>query len=262
MKTQRSFPLPCSSKNTLDGRTSLQECFCPFKVLGSIGDKHAGNLPQCPLLPLTLLPVPLRRQTRFLHRLRPPVHSQLPHRHHPRYTFIRFDLSVTVSFSILIDLRLAIAISVTFDLSFSVQVTVTLGIYSPSPSASPSPSPTPLNFTALYVYNRDSAYQTDAWTINFGYIVSNSLFFNEKGVLSQQTIWLWAIPGDTLTGFDWLPLGPQIVSGKTNATDFSVTFVESNNFGYSILKVHAVLPEWWMFRFMQERHIGWNFRTQ
>jgi len=77
--------------------------------------------------------------------------------------------------------------------------------------------------------------------------VSNSFFFNETGFVRQLTLWLWAFPGDTITGFDWdiafSPQGTQIVSGRANATELVVTFLESNQYGYWIFEVQAVLPQ-------------------
>jgi uncharacterized repeat protein (TIGR03803 family) len=79
---------------------------------------------------------------------------------------------------------------------------------------------------------------TDAWTINFGYVVSDS--FTGGGV-DGFDIWVWEFPGDTVTSVDWSitsdPNGGTVYgSGTASVTD---TFISTNQYGYNIDKISA-----------------------
>ena len=51
----------------------------------------------------------------------------------------------------------------------------------------------------------------DAWTINFGYIVSDT--FNAGGSVSGFSFYAWLFPGDKVTSVDW-----SITSGENSGT--------------------------------------------
>jgi len=79
----------------------------------------------------------------------------------------------------------------------------------------------------------------DAWTINFGYSVSDSFTANGRAVTGFD-FYVWAYPGDTPLTVDWSitsqPLGGGTVYGSGTASVTS-TFIFSNQYGYDIDKL-------------------------
>jgi len=76
----------------------------------------------------------------------------------------------------------------------------------------------------------------DAWTINFGYVVSDS--FQAYDVSAFQ-IGVWLFPGDTVTALDWSITssefgGTVYGSGTASGRNVTDTFVSSNQYGYNI----------------------------
>ena len=79
---------------------------------------------------------------------------------------------------------------------------------------------------------------TDAWTINFGYIVSDTFTSNGSPVTGFSA-GVWEFPGDTVTALDW-----SITSGENSGTVFgsgtasggniSDKYISSNQYGYNI----------------------------
>ena len=99
-----------------------------------------------------------------------------------------------------------------------------------SPSCGPPPSWTyengPVNGT------------TDAWTINFGYIVSDT-FSSSGSPVTAFDFYVWEFPGDTMTSVDWsitsAPNGGRVYgSGTATTTD---SFISTNQYGYNIDKI-------------------------
>jgi uncharacterized repeat protein (TIGR03803 family) len=83
---------------------------------------------------------------------------------------------------------------------------------------------------------------TDAWTINFGYVVSDSFVPNGQ-VVTGFDIWVWEFPGDVMTSVDWSitdsPNGGMVYgSGTANVSD---QFVSTNQYGYNIDKISVGL---------------------
>jgi hypothetical protein len=79
---------------------------------------------------------------------------------------------------------------------------------------------------------------TDAWTINFGYIVSDSF---TGGNVTGFDFYAWEFPGDVLSSVDWSitdsPNGGTVYgSGTVSVTD---TFISTNQFGYNIDHISA-----------------------
>ena len=79
---------------------------------------------------------------------------------------------------------------------------------------------------------------TDAWTINFGYVVSDT-FVADSSTVTGFMFGVWEFPGDTLTHVDW-----SITSGENSGTVYgsgtaSTTdaFISSNQYGYNIDKI-------------------------
>jgi len=92
---------------------------------------------------------------------------------------------------------------------------------------------------------------TDAWTINFGYVVSDTFFTNNYNVVTQFQFGIWEFPGDSILSIDYsitdsenapcpseLCLGNGTVAGK-NLID---NFISSNQFGYNIDSANALIP--------------------
>jgi hypothetical protein len=90
---------------------------------------------------------------------------------------------------------------------------------------------------------------TDAWTINFGYQVSNSFKCCKSGTADPASytngavtgfmFGVWEFPGDSLTHVDWSITsnengGTVYGSGTANTTD---EFISSNTYGYNIDKI-------------------------
>jgi hypothetical protein len=75
---------------------------------------------------------------------------------------------------------------------------------------------------------------TDAWTINFGYTVSDT--FVAEGSLMSIEFGTWEFPGDTMLTVDWSVTtaengGTTLGSGTASVND---RFISSNQFGYDI----------------------------
>src|SRR5271166_3120090 len=92
---------------------------------------------------------------------------------------------------------------------------------------------------------------TDAWTINFGYVVSDTFFTNNYNVVTGFNFGIWEFPGDSLLSVDYsitdsenapcpsqLCLGNGTVGGK-NLID---TFISNNQFGYNVDLASALIP--------------------
>ncbi|MGO9518229.1 MAG: PEP-CTERM sorting domain-containing protein [Candidatus Korobacteraceae bacterium] len=81
---------------------------------------------------------------------------------------------------------------------------------------------------------------TDAWTINFGYIVSDS-YVSDGSAVTRFLFGVWEFPGDTMTSVQW-----SITSGENSGTTFASgtasvnngtladSFITTNQFGYDI----------------------------
>ena len=78
---------------------------------------------------------------------------------------------------------------------------------------------------------------TDAWTINFGYVVSDTFVLNQNGTVTSIQFGVWEFPGDAMQTVDFtisLTENGTGVGGTRNVTD---TFISTNQFGYDIDKI-------------------------
>ena len=83
---------------------------------------------------------------------------------------------------------------------------------------------------------------TDAWTIDFGYVVSNT--FTGISYAEFLQFGLWEFPGDTLTSVDW-----SITSGENSGTVYGQgtasgeylkdEFISTNQYGYNIDRIYV-----------------------
>ncbi len=83
---------------------------------------------------------------------------------------------------------------------------------------------------------------TDAWTINFGYIVGDTFTLSADATVGGFNFGVWEYPGDVLTSVQWsvtqyfdngTVYGSGVASGK-NLTD---QFISINQYGFDIDKV-------------------------
>ncbi len=82
---------------------------------------------------------------------------------------------------------------------------------------------------------------TDAWTINFGYIVSDSYIASGSSV-TNFSFGVWEFPGDTMSSVDWSITGGEnsgtmFGSGTASGANLTDTFISTNQFGYDIDKI-------------------------
>ena len=78
---------------------------------------------------------------------------------------------------------------------------------------------------------------TDAWTINFGYIVSDT--FTAGSSTTGFQFGTWEFPGDTLSSVDWSITtqengGNTLASGTASGANLTDKFISTNQYGYDI----------------------------
>ena len=83
---------------------------------------------------------------------------------------------------------------------------------------------------------------TDAWTINFGYIVSDTFELLDPASLRLFTLGVWEFPGDTMSSVQWSITsgensGTVFGSGTTSGSNLTDQFISTNQFGYDIDKI-------------------------
>ena len=78
----------------------------------------------------------------------------------------------------------------------------------------------------------------NAWTINFGYTVTNSI--GAAGAVSQFEFAFWMFPGDKMSTLDWsigtTPFASDIARGTSRQADGTLSdqFISTNQYGYDI----------------------------
>jgi len=82
---------------------------------------------------------------------------------------------------------------------------------------------------------------TDAWTINFGYVVSDS-YVSDGSSVTGFMIGVWLFPGDTVTSLDWsissAEFGGTIFgSGTASGANISDSYISANQYGYNVDKI-------------------------
>jgi hypothetical protein len=87
---------------------------------------------------------------------------------------------------------------------------------------------------------------TDAWTINFGYVVSDTFITNASNpTVNSFSLGVWEFPGNSVTAVDWFITGSEnapcpselcLGNGTATVTD---TFISSNQYGYNVDKLSA-----------------------
>jgi PEP-CTERM motif len=79
---------------------------------------------------------------------------------------------------------------------------------------------------------------TDAWTINFGYIVSDT-YTAESSTLTGFSFGVWELPGDVMSSVDWSITsgensGTVYGSGTASGSGLTDKFISTNQYGYDI----------------------------
>ena len=85
---------------------------------------------------------------------------------------------------------------------------------------------------------------TDAWTINFGYIVSDTFTLTQYNTVMGFDLGVWEFPGDVLISLDWsITSGPNsgtvYGSGTVSGNNLTDIFISTNQYGYNIDKISA-----------------------
>ena len=80
---------------------------------------------------------------------------------------------------------------------------------------------------------------TDAWTINFGYVVSDDFAICKGCLTSGFSFGVWEFPGDVMSSVDWKITGSEnggtvYGSGTASGANLADKFISSNQFGYDI----------------------------
>ena len=93
---------------------------------------------------------------------------------------------------------------------------------------------------AQYIYDNGPVNGTvDAWTINFGYTVSDTFTLNVASTPIGFVFWVWEFPGDKALTVDWSFTseefgGTTYASGTASVAD---QFISANQYGYNIDKL-------------------------
>jgi|SRR5208283_2780340 len=79
----------------------------------------------------------------------------------------------------------------------------------------------------------------DAWTINFGFVVSDTFTLLNNSTVSGFNFGAWEFPGDTLTSVGWSitsqPDGGTLYgSGTASGSNLTDQFISINQFGFDI----------------------------
>jgi hypothetical protein len=79
---------------------------------------------------------------------------------------------------------------------------------------------------------------TDAWTINFGYVVSDT-FNTSYGPVTGFSFGVWEFPGDVMSSVDWSVTsgengGTVYGSGTAGGRSLTDRFLSTNQYGYNI----------------------------
>ena len=82
----------------------------------------------------------------------------------------------------------------------------------------------------------------DAWTINFGYVISDTFTLLNNSTVTGFNFGVWEFPGDVLTSVDWSITsmengGTLLASGTAKGANLTDQFISLNQYGYDIDKI-------------------------
>ena len=85
---------------------------------------------------------------------------------------------------------------------------------------------------------------TDAWTINFGYVISDTFTLLNNSKVGGFDFGVWEFPGDVLTSVDWSITsmengGTLLASGTASGKNLTDQFISTNQYGYDIDEIHV-----------------------
>jgi hypothetical protein len=84
---------------------------------------------------------------------------------------------------------------------------------------------------------------TDAFTINWGWAVSDSFTLTKSSTLTGVNLWVWNFPGDTTTSVDWgITPNANDFPDTATASVTSTSYIASNSWGYAINELNFALP--------------------
>lgn len=80
---------------------------------------------------------------------------------------------------------------------------------------------------------------TDAWTINFGFVIGDSFTLLNNSTVGGFNFGVWEYPGDVLTSVDWsitqYPVSGMVYgSGTASGKNLTDQFISLNQYGYDI----------------------------
>src|SRR5271167_1514523 len=80
---------------------------------------------------------------------------------------------------------------------------------------------------------------TDAWTINFGYVIGDSFTLLNNSTVGGFNFGVWETKGDVLSSVDWsitqYPVGGMVYgSGTAGGKNLTDQFISLNQYGYDI----------------------------
>ena len=111
---------------------------------------------------------------------------------------------------------------------------------------SPSCSNRPLSAGCGVTYENGPANgTTDAWTINFGYVVSDTFVAgNNDYLVGGFDLYVWEFQGDTMSSLQWSitssPNGGMVYgSGTVSGSNLTDSFISTNQYGYDIDEISA-----------------------
>jgi len=92
------------------------------------------------------------------------------------------------------------------------------------------------SLTCLYCGNTWFYYSDpNAWTINYGYAVTDSFTVSSPSTMTNDGIASWMISGDLMTGVDWSvgtsPFASNLGFGASSTTDY---YIWTNDYGYDV----------------------------
>jgi PEP-CTERM motif len=75
---------------------------------------------------------------------------------------------------------------------------------------------------------------TDAWTINFGYVVSDTFTLGAAATVTSVSFGVWEFPGDTMSTVDWTITATENGTGVGLTSNVTDKFISTNQYGYNI----------------------------
>jgi len=80
---------------------------------------------------------------------------------------------------------------------------------------------------------------SDAWTINFGFIVSDTFALSANSTVGGFEFGAWEFPGDVVSSVDWSVTtlengGTTLGSGTASGKNVADMFISTNQYGYDI----------------------------